>query len=181
MNQRERERCMQKVKMTLCRTLIVLAIALVLGFGVVALKKDDSISANPPAEDSENVVVTQTPREVLFQSKLEHLLSDKSEFSDPLTPQYAALAWLANEDPAAVDEADQGRLEIRFVLATLYFSTEGSMWNDDLQFLSGLYECNWTSPSTGQGVSCDENGQVTSISICKNFACCILCYCTIMY
>jgi hypothetical protein len=179
--------------MTLCGTLIVLAIALGVSFGVAALKKEDSISANPPAEDSENVVVTQTPedsenvvvtqtpREVLFQSKLEHLLSDKSDFSDPLTPQYAALAWLANEDPAAVDEADQGRLEIRFVLATLYFSTEGSMWNDDLQFLSGLHECNWASPSTEQGVSCDWNGQVTSITIGKNFACCILCYCTIMY
>jgi hypothetical protein len=71
-------------------------------------------------EDSKDDVVNLIPREVFFQSKLDHLLSDKSKFNDPSTPQCVALVWLANEDPAAVDEAGQEGLEIRVVLATIY-------------------------------------------------------------
>jgi hypothetical protein len=106
-------------------------------------------------EDSEEKIINLILREVLFHSKLDHLLSDQSSFSDPSTPQCAALAWSANEDPAAVDEADQERLEIRVVLATIYIFFRVS------------------TNATGrppQGVSCDEIGQDISNSIGKNFA-----------
>jgi hypothetical protein len=102
---------------------------------------------------------------------LEYLSSDPSIFKDESSPQYYALTWLANADKAEIAEDDQVRLENRFALAALYFATLGGSWFDDMDFLSSVHECNWTSSDTGEGVGCNENNEITSIIIgeCGSF------------
>jgi hypothetical protein len=54
-------------------------------------------------------------------------------------------------------------------LATLYYSTGGENWADQLNFLSEEDECTWNIPfvETTKGIMCDENGNVAAVSLCK--------------
>ena len=179
----QKERIRKKRKMIrrgICLAIVALAIVLGVIFAVLGAiqKNDESItSANPPpTTKNEGITSTNPPlgkkvdqtsaREIQLTPKLEHLLSDKSDFPPP-SSQHAALVWLANEDPARIDTSDQVRLEVRFVLATLYFSMGGDRWDDKIQFLSGLNECKWKNEATGKGVTCNEEGEVTSVILSK--------------
>lgn len=132
-----------------------------LGLGVAYLlflrpddKQDDTHSSVPPSG-----------RMTALKLQVEELSADGlSIFDDETSPQYAAIDWLANDDSARVSESDQARLQARYALATFYFATLGDNWFDDCGFLSGRDECEWKcSIESGQGVYCDESGQVTSL------------------
>jgi Leucine-rich repeat (LRR) protein len=103
-----------------------------------------------------------SPGESALKSQLEYLLSDLSIFFDDASPQYATLAWLAEEN----GDIDQARLETRFALATVFFSTKGENWYDGLNFLSSDHKCGWTSE--GQDVGCNDDDQVTSLIVDGN-------------
>lgn len=57
----------------------------------------------------------------------------------------------------------------RLALATLYFGTSGEDWHDQLSFLTESDECTWSAQyeSSLKGVLCDDNGEVTILSLCK--------------
>lgn len=91
-----------------------------------------------------------------------------STLTDPTTPQYAALDWLANKDSgASYSSADDVRILQRYVLATLYYSTGGANWNKSYGFLSDEHECKWfeeekdwmldMTPTT-HGIKCGDEG-----------------------
>jgi hypothetical protein len=108
----------------------------------------------------------QKTQEESIQSKLEYLSEDPSVFEDPSSPQSMALKWLVDNS----DEAQLGsgvRRESRYALAVLYFATEGgTLWKDDLQFLSSAHECAWTSiDEADQGVYCDDDWNVVNLTI----------------
>jgi hypothetical protein len=92
--------------------------------------------------------------------------------------QLEALTWLADEDELALDfqNVDPTIVVQRFALAAFYYATDG--WPACLQFLSQLDHCNWTATegiecgnrynNSGMvGVTCDGNGYVTSLDLCK--------------
>jgi len=81
------------------------------------------------------------------------------------SPQYKALHWVINDDPmrlgTAISHASQStsshgladlRLHLvqRFVLATLYYSSEFENWTNSSKWLSKNHECEW------YGISCDK-------------------------
>jgi hypothetical protein len=104
-----------------------------------------------------------------MQSKLEYLSEDPSVFEDPTSPQSLALNWLVNEDEAGIDlDADVVRRETRYVLAVLYYATDGELWwKEEFGFLSESHECEWTiqEDDSEQGVFCDEDLNVVNLTI----------------
>jgi hypothetical protein len=105
---------------------------------------------------------------------LEEMVLEVSEI-DSLTQgtaQYDAFEWLANVDEAQLCPDDIDEVEQRYIMAVLYYSTEGDSWlncsatassvcpSEGSRFLSGEDVCFW------YGVSCSR-GDVTGISIGK--------------
>ena len=83
---------------------------------------------------------------------------------------------MANEDvaeldiPASTNYDDAMEFVQRYVLATFYYSTNGNMWEDRLDFLSNKDACYWNNMVSAEiennvddwplGVKCNENGEV---------------------
>jgi hypothetical protein len=84
------------------------------------------------------------------------------------SPQNLALNWAAFEDGARVPLSDTSRLITRYVLAVLYYSTEGSGWVDSANFLSSSHECDWRSVVTSLGVDCDSQRHLLSVNLPNN-------------
>ena len=95
-----------------------------------------------------------------------------SVFDDPSSPQFAALQWLLEEDEFEVCPNSRN-LEQRFVVAVLYFATNGSGWKscssgsdnencDRKAFLSSGHECGWG------GVHCTNTGKIIWLHMDEN-------------
>lgn len=106
-----------------------------------------------------------------------------------------ALNWLVVKDSiliptppsntSALDPDDEEKYEQlvykvrqRYVLALLYFATNGQSWYLQYNFLSAFDECQWTSVYTpvtnavkeefsAKGVMCNDQGQVEKLFMCK--------------
>jgi hypothetical protein len=152
-----------------CAGLLLIAITVGVAVGVTAGGNSEPKLNNPaPIPAPITIIeVTASARQIALQNKLEYLCNDVSVFDDSLSAQSLALTWLANADDAEISESDQARLEARYALATLYFATAGESWSDDLEFLTKAHECAWASSSTGQGVTCNAEEEVTKIAIGK--------------
>jgi hypothetical protein len=92
------------------------------------------------------------------------------------TPQNEAAKWLANDDESSggwQSMEDVSFLQ-RYVLATMYFAFQGQDWSFSVQFLTPESECTWFQDflvtDLGKrtvGVTCNEAGRVTAISLRK--------------
>jgi hypothetical protein len=98
-------------------------------------------------------------------------ISDAAALDDFRTPQYQAADWLAHDDELvlgipklAPNENDESyEFVTRYVMAVLYYSTNGKSWRYNLSFLSDKKTCDWYqvfAPPVGQlGVLCNRNSQ----------------------
>ena len=76
--------------------------------------------------------------------------------------KYKALAWLAEDDPKHLTETSHIEEVLqRFVLADLYFSTSGDLWETDYHWMSKKSVCDWNDKTNG--VFCNENDQITAL------------------
>ena len=144
--------------------LIIIVVAV-----VVSRDKPEDISRAP----DDNVFNQQDG--LLESSRLESLremlvpVSGIAILTDPTTPQYAALEWLADEDPALLDlkETDFETISDRYKVALLYFSSSGSNWRRQHHFLSETSICEWNDGGAGgafEGIRC-ENNEVVEITL----------------
>jgi hypothetical protein len=78
------------------------------------------------------------------------------------TPQNKALNWLANN--TNLDSYPAAKKIQRYALATLFFSTSGTSWNDNSTWMSDDDECGWSKQIT---CPC-ENGSVEKLSLSYN-------------
>ena len=116
-----------------------------------------------PPEDQDSEKMAALKRVIQFYD-----ITPLSTLTDPTTPQYAALDWLANTDSgASYSSADDVRILQRYVLATLYYSTGGANWNKSYGFLSDEHECKWFEEETDwifdmtpitHGIKCGDEG-----------------------
>lgn len=88
-------------------------------------------------------------------------------------PQYRALSWLAHEDMLRYTPKSDfwiKRIVQRYVLAVLYFATNGPGWGDTYNFLSEHEECNWNRKNRGyfHGVGHCEGGFITVLALWEN-------------
>jgi hypothetical protein len=81
-----------------------------------------------------------------------------------LTPQFAALNWLANN--ANYDDYSDERLVQRFALASFFYSTKGQEWRNNEGWLSDADECTWYSRSSQP--QCDGSGSYIRLSLGLN-------------
>jgi hypothetical protein len=89
-----------------------------------------------------------------------------SKLEDPESPQFRALEWVKS-NPPTVEELKFKPLVQKYVLAVLYFSTNGEEWLDNTGWLSSNEECEWFSTSSN-GIVCDWVGRVIGIDLRSN-------------
>jgi Leucine-rich repeat (LRR) protein len=89
----------------------------------------------------------------------------ESAFSDPDSPQSSALNWLS--DSRFLTTYSREQILQRFVMATLYYSTDGSAWLRDDVWLSDVSECDWYSSETKLAI-CNSEGLIDEIDLDSN-------------
>jgi hypothetical protein len=109
------------------------------------------------------------PLNILTEILLNNTVTDAEAFQNDTSPQFLALDWLANDDPALLDldSTPPVILVERYALAVLYYATNGEDWSNELNFLSASSVCEWTKG--GKGVAaCNEDRLVVSLIIGKS-------------
>jgi hypothetical protein len=94
-----------------------------------------ALTERPTAAPSTTSIVDQ------FLASLPAYSTDLAE-SDPDSPQAKALRWLEN-DPQYYNYRRVYRLNQRYAMAVLYYSTSGDSWNYTTGWLSNDNECSW--------------------------------------
>lgn len=86
---------------------------------------------------------------------------------DSASPQFQALNWIANIDPAglSVEQDSAPLIRQRYVAAVLYFAMGGESWTDQRNFLSAVKTCLWNVDA--YGIGCDALDGVTSFRLRK--------------
>jgi hypothetical protein len=104
-----------------------------------------------------------------------NLFSDAGALRDDSSPQFRALHWLADDDPAVLDlySTPIRILVERYVLVVLYFATLGENWVSQLNFLSVSSVCEWNNgePQSSvrrRGVYCNEYDLVAFLYLGKS-------------
>jgi hypothetical protein len=103
---------------------------------------------------------TPSPQEIL--KELESLLipvafDNGKALREQSTPQNNALNWLANN--TNLDTYPAAKKIQRYALATLFFSTNGTSWNEKDEWMSNSNECLWYN----NGLSVCTNGSVETL------------------
>eukprot|EP00934_Nitzschia_sp_Nitz4_P002486 Nitzschia sp. Nitz4//scaffold211_size37880//22789//23990//NITZ4_007709-RA/size37880-augustus-gene-0.55-mRNA-1//1//CDS//3329541988//2476//frame0 len=84
----------------------------------------------------------------LFQNIGESLIASTT------TPQHKAACWMLQENPKATKIAPQ-----RYVMAVIYFGTQGSKWDINTDWMTKKHECSW------YGVECNLFGKVVNLDL----------------
>ena len=106
---------------------------------------------------------------VRFQ-KLLHVISAVSAndtLSNQASPQFKALSWMANKDLTILAENEEAIIQ-RYVMALLYFSTDGENWaGNDLSHNAEM-ECtfiNYVCWDTFEGIQMERSGGKSYLSL----------------
>jgi hypothetical protein len=155
---------------------LLLVVGVILGVTIPLTTNNDK---NSPLIDSA-VTPTQSPTpteaqrrctslDCLAEILLQNEVSDAETLQDESSPQFLALRWLANNDPAVLDLANTPTVILveRYVLAVLYFATsaEGG-WLNVLNFLSTSSVCVWNNGE--RGVLCNGDALVVALLLRKS-------------
>ncbi|KAI2499862.1 hypothetical protein MHU86_14600 [Fragilaria crotonensis] len=87
---------------------------------------------------------------------------DGAALKSSSTPQNDALHWLA-QDPSLDSYSDEQKVQ-RFVLATLFYSTDGPDWVNSDGWISDINECTWFSYTE----LCDGSGNLLQVDLREN-------------
>ena len=99
----------------------------------------------------------------LFNLIIEAYPQGRASLQDPNSPQGKALKWLESSIKNGV--YTEQRFLQRYVLATVYYSTNGNDWINNTAWLSDVDECSWMS--TAQFV-CDDSGRYIELDLQEN-------------
>lgn len=111
---------------------------------------------------------TLSPESVAVQELIESVSFDGgAALRNASSPQSMALEWLQQDSMNTAYE--DWRLIQRYVLAVLYYSTNGENWVDNTNWLSDENECTWYTSSTNNGQICNEaNSQYLQVVLSRN-------------
>jgi hypothetical protein len=99
-----------------------------------------------------------TSLDCLSEILMQNGVADAEAFQDKASPQFLALRWLANNDPALLAlDSTSTVIVARYVLVVLYFASSGEGSLNALSFLTTKPVCEW------QGVSCNGDGLVVAL------------------
>jgi hypothetical protein len=131
---------------------VLVVIAAAVSTGVVLSQNSGSDSkptpvVNETSEISPAASPSTTPSAQPVQSAVNEFLAGLPGYSidlaqsDANSPQAKALKWLEND--TLYDEYELHRLNQRYALAVLYYSTKGPIWETRDGWLSNSSECTW--------------------------------------
>lgn len=100
----------------------------------------------------------------IFNLVLSRSLDGGDSLRDETSPQYSAYTWLTGNTNLAKYSED--KIIQRYVLATLYFSTDGDRWVNNDSWLSNDDECSWHSPN--RRTLCNLRGNVNELDLAYN-------------
>eukprot|EP00538_Stauroneis_constricta_P000588 CAMPEP_0119573674 /NCGR_PEP_ID=MMETSP1352-20130426/45242_1 /TAXON_ID=265584 /ORGANISM="Stauroneis constricta, Strain CCMP1120" /LENGTH=553 /DNA_ID=CAMNT_0007623365 /DNA_START=275 /DNA_END=1936 /DNA_ORIENTATION=- len=147
-------------------SIVIVALGVGLGttLGGTTLGGGGGGSSGSSAEDADlsNPVVIR--RIEMLETMLEPISGSSVETDG--TPQRKALIWLAKDDPAKLPlkTTSLDMIEQRYILATLYFATDGPNWALQYNFMSASDVCDWHS--TTEGIFCNNSeGYVTNVEL----------------
>ena len=164
-----------------CSTRPKFVIWVVLGIGLVLVAIGSAIGIllrsmirneqHPNKNSNSNEVLpTDTPTalsDLEFARDIFTLLSEEDALLNESTPQYKAVWWIAHEDPSNVivmvrNKTQSSWLMIeRYVMALLYFSTDGPHWFVQNDFLGNTSICDW------EGIECNQDGAAVHLLLGK--------------
>jgi hypothetical protein len=94
----------------------------------------------------------------LAELLMQNGVANSEALQDESSPQFLALRWLANNDPALLDlDSTSTVIVARYVLAVLYFASSGEGGLNGLSFLTTKSVCEWT------GVVCNEDDMIVAL------------------
>jgi hypothetical protein len=153
------------------RLLIGAAFALLLVVGVilgVTIPNDKDSPTTLTQSSAPTKAPTAAPTacarlDCLVEILLQNEVADAEALQDDSSPQFLALRWLANNDPAVLDLDSTSTVILveRYVLVVLYFATGGEGGLNVLSFLTASSVCEW------KGVSCNGDDLVIALILGK--------------
>ena len=123
-----------------------------------------------PALLPDNGTPVENLDEILMQVINERLPETVTALvNDPSSPQYRAYEWTVKTNPLTKQELEINpmRLIQRYVLAVLYYMTNGNLWTNSTGWLDTHDECAWFSTS-GNDEVCDPLGRMYEIDLRRN-------------
>lgn len=146
--QRRRAKDTKRLKMKILLAVMLFIAVLIIVVSLLATNLSNDNAASPPTM-APSSYPTQAP--TLEEDYILSLLSDETaqvvlEDGNALeTPQGKAFEWLLEEKDYFPFLADY-RIQQRYALATLYFSTNGTEWKNNTSWLHhSIHECLWFS------------------------------------
>jgi hypothetical protein len=132
----------------------VVAVFAILGI-VLGMTLGRKSSASPNSGTAEPTPSPTSESFVSLKAFIESVsLDGGAALSDPLAPQYRALAWLdSNEN---LEDYPEWKIIQRYTLAVFYYSTSGENWTVSDSWLTDEDECTWVSDASSP--VCDGNG-----------------------
>lgn len=142
---------------------IVLCCCVLVAVVMVILGKTFSGGGEQQMEHAKISEASGKERYMRFQNALEPLTG--GSITEDGTPEEAALRWLAYDDPHQLStDSHIDRITQRFVLATLFFATNGDTWLHWYRFMSHHDECEWNhGDDTLVGAYCNNKNFVEKL------------------
>jgi hypothetical protein len=142
------------------KKICMLLVAVLVIAGAISAGVGVALSNKSPTPDS-TLNPTPQPSIEIFRDALFPILGERLD--DEGSPQFKALKWIANEDPATTIEI----INQRYVAAALYFALGGENWIEKCNFLTEDPVCSWNQEDSG--VICDStNARVVALHLCKS-------------
>jgi hypothetical protein len=161
-----------------CLIIGVAVVVLVVGtiVGIILGTRKSVVVENIPIPTTISLQPTRSPSASPTLSELEYLIqllspiSGRDALLDESSSQNRALHWLGFEDPNDHRSTNPSVLEDRYILALLYFCTQGDSWEDPLDFLTNSSVCEWPPAREDdseyvKGVRCNNQGEVVRIRL----------------
>lgn len=182
-------------------TFVLVVVAIILGIALGVTQNAVAQSSTPalpttPSNDGGTPPTPPVPRKASLDAVINYLneagVSSVTDMTKNGTPQNAAAVWLADTDPLNLGIPEDGPSDggymyvVRYVLAVVYHSMNGTQWKNQFKFLTGRDVCTWndivevtrngvkdTEPG---GVYCDSTtDDISSIHLSKCMAVCVWC------
>jgi hypothetical protein len=126
-----RQRCLVCISVVTVAAIIAIVLGMLLGMN----------------NDNEKDDNTESATFILLKDMVTSVWPDSSDsVSDQSSPKYAALEWL--EGNAYLNDYPEWKRIQRYVLAVLYYSTNGDSWQRNDKWMSDEDECLWASAAS---------------------------------
>jgi hypothetical protein len=150
---------------------LVLTVIVAVVLGVTVGSRDGPYPpVSPFPSSAPSFMPSLAPTSVEFSDLYDFIangsLDEGAALSDPSSPQYKSLRWLSNN--TNLEEYSDAQKIQRYILAVLYYSTNGDDWLKKDGWLSDESECTWFVKSTAFCLSGTTSELIVILDLSEN-------------